>query len=71
MSVIGPWPDFHEHALTYLDVIPDYRERHSVLPGINGYAQTEVGYVDGFETMYAKVAADLKYVQKASFRFDP
>jgi lipopolysaccharide/colanic/teichoic acid biosynthesis glycosyltransferase len=70
MSLIGPRPDFYEHALTYLDTIPGYRERHSVLPGISGHAQTEVGYVDGIEGMHAKVAADLVYVQNASLRFD-
>ncbi len=41
-----------------------------MLPGISGYAQTEVGYVDGLDGMHAKVAADLHYVRHASIRFD-
>jgi lipopolysaccharide/colanic/teichoic acid biosynthesis glycosyltransferase len=70
MSLIGPRPDYYEHALTYLETIPGYRNRHAVLPGISGYAQTEVGYVDDEGAMHAKVAADLYYVRHASIRLD-
>lgn len=70
MSLIGPRPDFYEHALVYLQTVPGYRERHAVLPGISGYAQIEVGYVDGLDGLRDKVAADLVYVRNASFRFD-
>ncbi|TNC71550.1 sugar transferase [Rubellimicrobium roseum] len=70
MSLIGPRPDFFDHAQVYVRQIPGYRERHAVRPGISGYAQTEVGYVDGLEGLRAKVAADLHYARHASFGFD-
>jgi len=70
MSLIGPRPDYLEHAMAYLEEVPGYRQRHRVLPGISGYAQTEVGYVDGPEGVRAKVEADLYYLRNASFRLD-
>ena len=70
MSLIGPRPDYYPHALVYAEQVPGYRARHVVKPGISGYAQTEVGYVDGPDGVRAKVAADLHYVRHASFRFD-
>lgn len=70
MSLIGPRPDLYEHARTYLDLVPDYRQRHSVLPGISGLAQVTVGYVDGREGLRRKVAADIAYIQHANARLD-
>jgi lipopolysaccharide/colanic/teichoic acid biosynthesis glycosyltransferase len=70
MSLIGPRPDYYPHALVYSDTVPGYRDRYRVKPGISGYAQTEVGYVDGLEGVRAKVAADLHYLRHAGFRLD-
>jgi lipopolysaccharide/colanic/teichoic acid biosynthesis glycosyltransferase len=70
MSLIGPRPDYYPHACVYAEQVPGYRERHAVRPGISGYAQTEVGYVDGLDGLRAKVAADLHYVRHASWRLD-
>ncbi|PUB12119.1 sugar transferase [Yoonia sediminilitoris] len=70
MSLIGPRPDAYEHAAIYLQTIPGYRERHDVMPGISGLAQTEVGYVDGREGVHRKVAADLRYIADLSLRLE-
>ncbi len=70
MSLIGPRPDAFEHACVYLREIPGYAERHQVMPGISGYAQTEVGYVDGLDGIHRKVAADHYYLKYASFALD-
>ncbi|MEM8537372.1 MAG: sugar transferase [Pseudomonadota bacterium] len=70
MSMIGPRPDLYEHACTYIDEIPDYAMRHVVMPGITGYAQVTVGYVDGRVGVARKVAADHHYVQFASLKLD-
>ena len=70
MSLIGPRPDYFAHAQVYLSAVPGYRERHIVKPGISGYAQIEVGYADGIETVQRKVNADLHYIRNASFLFD-
>lgn len=70
MSLIGPRPDLYDHACVYLKSVPGYARRQQMVPGISGYAQTEVGYVDGKEGVKRKVAADLYYAMHASFRFD-
>ena len=70
MSLIGPRPDSYDHARIYLQQIPGYALRYKILPGISGFAQTEVGYADGLEGIERKVNADLFYLQHASFQFD-
>lgn len=70
MSLVGPRPDALDHAKVYVSQIAGYRERHAILPGISGFAQTEVGYVEGLEGVRHKVAADLFYLRHASLRFD-
>ena len=70
MSMIGPRPDAYGHAQVYLRDIPGYRRRHKVRPGITGYAQTEVGYVETLADMQRKVAADLAYLADPSWRMD-
>lgn len=70
MSLVGPRPDYYDHACHFLSEVPGYRERHSVRPGISGLAQTEVGYVEGSEATKAKVRADLYYIQNQGFRLE-
>lgn len=70
MSLIGPRPDYYEHARQYLREVPGYRERHIVLPGISGLAQTEVGYAEGLSQTRRKVQADLHYIANRSFRLE-
>jgi lipopolysaccharide/colanic/teichoic acid biosynthesis glycosyltransferase len=67
MSLIGPRPDYFDHAVEYLERIPGYRERHAVRPGISGLAQTELGYIEGMDATRRKVAADLYYITHASY----
>ena len=70
MSLIGPRPDYYDHAVHFLSEIPGYRERHMVRPGISGLAQTEVGYAEGVEATRRKVRADLYYITHASIRLE-
>jgi lipopolysaccharide/colanic/teichoic acid biosynthesis glycosyltransferase len=70
MSLIGPRPDYFDHACTSLGVVPGYRDRHAVKPGITGLAQIEVGYACGLETVSRKVDADLVYIAKRSILLD-
>lgn len=70
MSLIGPRPDYYDHALVYLDVVPGYRERHAMKPGISGLAQTELGYIEGLAATERKAAVDLYYIRNASLRLD-
>ena len=66
MSLIGPRPDFIDHAREYLVQIPEYRARHSVRPGISGLAQVTLGYAAGLDETRAKANADLAYIRNAS-----
>lgn len=70
MSMVGPRPDYYEHALYFVEKIPGYRARHSVRPGISGLAQTEVGYVEGSSATRKKVGADLYYIRNRNFRME-
>ncbi len=70
MSMIGPRPDSYAHACIYVREIPGYRDRHQVLPGISGLAQTQIGYVDGIEGIQRKVAADAHYIRHLGFGID-
>lgn len=70
MSLIGPRPDYYEHACHFLKSVPGYRARHLVRPGISGLAQTEVGYVEGSEGTKRKVRADLYYIANSGLRLE-
>jgi lipopolysaccharide/colanic/teichoic acid biosynthesis glycosyltransferase len=70
MSLIGPRPDYFDHAVEYLEKIPGYRERHAVRPGISGLAQTELGYIEGLDATRRKVQADLYYITHMSFALE-
>jgi lipopolysaccharide/colanic/teichoic acid biosynthesis glycosyltransferase len=70
MSLVGPRPDYIEHAKVYVDTIPGYTERHAVRPGISGFAQTEVGYAEGIEATRVKVEADLQYIKNRTLAFE-
>jgi lipopolysaccharide/colanic/teichoic acid biosynthesis glycosyltransferase len=70
MSMIGPRPDAFAHACAYLRDVPGYADRYALRPGISGFAQTEVGYVETRADMWRKVAADLYYLRHRSFLLD-
>jgi len=70
MSLIGPRPDYFDHAVEYVDKVPGYRERHAVRPGISGLAQTELGYIEGVEGTRRKVKADLYYITHMSLALE-
>ena len=70
MSLIGPRPDYYEHAVKYAEIIPGYRARHAVRPGISGLAQVGLGYAEGLEATRAKTAVDHYYIEHAGFRLD-
>lgn len=67
MSLIGPRPDYFDHAQEFLLKIPEYRDRHLVRPGISGLAQVTLGYAEGIDATRAKANADLAYIRNASF----
>ena len=70
MSVIGPRPErpiFVEELRTQ---IPYYDIRHTVRPGITGWAQVMFGYAASHEDSHLKFQYDLYYIKNQSFWLD-
>jgi lipopolysaccharide/colanic/teichoic acid biosynthesis glycosyltransferase len=66
MSVVGPRPErpFFVERLTR--EIPFYNLRHSVKPGITGWAQVKYRYGASVEDSYEKLQYDLYYAKHKS-----
>jgi len=70
MSLIGPRPDYYEHALIFLDNVPLYKERHAIRPGISGLSQIRYGYVEGLSETKKKTKIDLYYIHNVSLSLE-
>ena len=72
MSVVGPRPHALAHHELYLRRLPGYLYRHSVKPGITGWAQIHGcrGETDSDDKMARRVALDLYYIQHHSLALD-
>jgi lipopolysaccharide/colanic/teichoic acid biosynthesis glycosyltransferase len=70
MSFIGPRPERPYFVEQLADVIPCYKARHTVKPGITGWAQVSYHYGASFEDAYQKAAFDLYYVKHQSVLLD-
>jgi exopolysaccharide biosynthesis polyprenyl glycosylphosphotransferase len=72
MSLVGPRPHAVAHNYLYEAQLPGYARRHSVKPGITGWAQVHGlrGETDTLEKMRARVERDLEYVEIWSFWLD-
>ena len=70
MSLVGPRPE-RAHFVDQLEaIIPFYRERFSVKPGITGWAQVSYGYGASVQDAIAKLNYDLFYIKNLSFFMD-
>ncbi len=70
MSFIGPRPE-RPHFVEQLEsVIPCYRQRCRVKPGLTGWAQVNYPYGASVEDARAKLSFDLYYVKHRSFFLD-
>ncbi len=72
MSVVGPRPNMVSQLEEYSKHIHTYAQRHTVTPGITGYAQVN-GYRGETRTegaMEKRVEYDLKYVENWSLLLD-
>ena len=70
MSLIGPRPDYYEHALFFINEIENYSARHCIRPGLSGLAQIRLGYAEGIDATKAKVRVDLFYIENIGFLLD-
>ncbi len=70
MSLIGPRPERPEFVAELERQIPYYGLRHSVPPGITGWAQVNYPYGASIEDTIRKLEYDLYYVKNMSFYLD-
>ncbi|HKQ83320.1 MAG TPA: TIGR03013 family XrtA/PEP-CTERM system glycosyltransferase [Steroidobacteraceae bacterium] len=69
MSFVGPRPERPEFVAHLNERIPYYRERHSIKPGITGWAQLCYPYGSSEQDAAEKLQYDLFYVKNHSLLF--
>jgi sugar transferase (PEP-CTERM system associated) len=70
MSFVGPRPERPYFVEQLIEVVPYYNVRHSVQPGITGWAQVRYGYGASAEDALQKLQYDLYYVKNNSLFLD-
>lgn len=70
MSLVGPRPERPFFCELLAEKIPFYTLRHSVRPGITGWAQVKYQYSASVEETKAKLEHDLFYVKHFSLMLD-
>jgi sugar transferase (PEP-CTERM system associated) len=70
MSLVGPRPERPEFVAALKQEIPYYHLRHSVRPGITGWAQVLYKYGSSVEDAKEKLRYDLYYIKNASAGLD-
>jgi sugar transferase (PEP-CTERM system associated) len=70
MSFVGPRPERPYFVEQLIEVVPYYNVRHSVKPGITGWAQVRYGYGSSAEDALQKLQYDLYYVKNNSLFLD-
>jgi exopolysaccharide biosynthesis polyprenyl glycosylphosphotransferase len=66
MSIVGPRPERPEIVAQLTESIPYFALRHSVKPGITGWAQINHRYSDTLEDSVKKLEYDLYYIKHMS-----
>ena len=70
MSFVGPRPERPYFVDQLTQRVPYYNVRHSIKPGITGWAQVRYGYGDSVEDAVQKLQYDLYYVKNNSLFLD-
>jgi len=70
MHFVGPRPERPEFVEWLSKEIPYYGVRHTVRPGITGWAQVQYKYGNTMEDAREKLQYDLFYIKNASFGLD-
>jgi exopolysaccharide biosynthesis polyprenyl glycosylphosphotransferase len=70
MSFVGPRPERPYFVQQLRTLIPFYQERHSVKPGVTGWAQVKYRYGSTVEDAMEKLRYDLYYIKHMSIFFD-
>jgi sugar transferase (PEP-CTERM system associated) len=70
MSIVGPRPERPQFVEQLSAELPFYMERHTVRPGITGWAQINYPYGASIEEAKAKLEYDLYYVKNHTWFLD-
>jgi lipopolysaccharide/colanic/teichoic acid biosynthesis glycosyltransferase len=70
MSLVGPRPERPEFVEMLNREIPHYYLRHTIRPGITGWAQIRYKYGSSIEDAKEKLCYDLFYVKNMSAGLD-
>ena len=70
MSIVGPRPERPVFVKELREQIPYYDLRHTVRPGITGWAQVMFGYAASQKSSHLKFQYDLYYVKNQSIWLD-
>lgn len=70
MSFVGPRAEWDKLCYEYMEKIPFYNIRHSVKPGLTGWAQVMYPYGMGVDDAKEKLQYDLYYIKNQSLAFD-
>jgi lipopolysaccharide/colanic/teichoic acid biosynthesis glycosyltransferase len=70
MSLIGPRPERPEMVCTLEKVIPRYRQRMTDRPGLTGLAQVQLPPDTDLNSVRAKLAHDLYYLERSGLWLD-
>jgi len=70
MSLVGPRPERPHFVKQLSELIPFYNLRHSVKPGVTGWAQINYKYGNSVEDAIEKLQYDLFYIKNMSWLLD-
>jgi sugar transferase (PEP-CTERM system associated) len=70
MSFVGPRPERPEFVADLTRQIPFYGQRHTVRPGLTGWAQVKYSYGASVEDALEKLQYDLFYIKNMSIALD-
>ena len=70
LTLIGPRPERPEIVRQLVDQMSYYTLRHTITPGLTGWAQIHQHYTDTLETSLQKLQYDLYYIKNRSLLLD-
>jgi exopolysaccharide biosynthesis polyprenyl glycosylphosphotransferase len=70
MSIVGPRPEQPGFVESLEESVHFYSRRHTVRPGVTGWAQVRCGYAGSHEGTLWKLSHDLYYLKHRSVTFD-
>lgn len=70
LSIVGPRPEQPRYVAELTTKLPFYELRHSVRPGLTGWAQVKYGYAGDETDAREKLQYDFYYLGHQSLRFD-